>query len=216
MEVELVVEVVEVAVFVADEVVVVGELDVLPDEASVFPTMLVLLMMAQTEFPAPSVTQLYPNGQHLVPHVGKLSSNLVVKIPAVGFDVAFCDATLHEIVWILLHELDSGQQRADEEVSRETQLLPVGQVKLLGNFGSTAEQELSSLRNIPGNRGGNVLSKADVVEMIAVAIRTVATVQGLEICMLEWDVQGMIPVKRANKQANGYMPEVFVAKGHRI
>jgi hypothetical protein len=139
-----------------------------------------------------------------------------VKIPAVGFDVAFCDATSHEIVWILSHELDSGQQSADDEVSRDTQLLPVAQVKVLGNFGSTAEQALSSLRNRPGNRGGNVLSKADVVETIAVAIRTVATIPGLEICMLECDVDGMIPVKRANRQANGYMQEIFVAKGHRI
>ena len=51
------------------------------------------------------------------------------------------------------------------------QLLPEGQVKLLGNFGSTVEQTLLSLRWRSGNLGGLVLSKADVEEMIAVAIR---------------------------------------------
>jgi hypothetical protein len=50
----------------------------------------------------------------------------------------------------MAHELDPGQQRADEEVSRDMQLVLEGQWKLLGSLGSTAEHDnessLGSLR----------------------------------------------------------------------
>ena len=84
---------------------------------------------------------------------------------------------------MLSHELVSGQQRADDELSRDTQLLPVEQLKLLGSFGSTEEQVLSSLRWWPGNLGGRRLSKADVEEMIAAAIRRICIVEGDEMCV---------------------------------
>lgn len=93
--VEVAVEELVLDVFVADEVVV-EELDAVSEDESVFPTMLVLVIMAHTDVPAPSVTQLYPNGQHLLPHVGNLSPNLVVNICAPGFDVAFCFEISHE------------------------------------------------------------------------------------------------------------------------
>ena len=147
----LAVEVVEVAVFVAVEVVL---LDALPDEGSVLPTMLVLLMIEQTLFPLPSVTQLYPKGQHLSPHVASLSPSLVVKIPAFGLAVAFWPDTSQDIGWMLSHEFVSGQQSADDELSSDMQLFPAGQVKLLGSFESTDEHDVASLLERSGNRGG--------------------------------------------------------------
>ena len=180
MEDEGVVEEVEVAVFVAEEVVE-EELGVLPDDASVFPTMLVLLMIEHTALPDP-VTHSYPNGQQLLPHDGKLSPSLVVKIPAVGLEVAFCDDTSHLIGWMLSHEFDSGQHSAEDEVSRDTQLFPEGHVKVLGNLGSTAEQDTLSLARSPGSLGG-LVSKADVEDKIAAAIKMVRTVYALAMCM---------------------------------
>lgn len=55
---------------------------------------------------------------------------------------------------MLSHELDSGQQSADEELSRDTQLVPAGQVKLLGNFESTEEHDRSRFWKRSGNLGG--------------------------------------------------------------
>ena len=58
MDVELAVFVLEAVVFVAEDVVE-DTLEVeAPDDASVFPTILVAVMMLQTEFPDASVTQL--------------------------------------------------------------------------------------------------------------------------------------------------------------
>ena len=90
VEVELAVDVVEVALLVGEDVVV-EEIEELEEaaEASVFPMILVLLLIAQMLAPVPSVRQLYPKGQQLVPQVGSLSVSLVVNIDDVGFEVAF-------------------------------------------------------------------------------------------------------------------------------
>lgn len=79
------------AVEVADVVVeaVAEELLVFPDEPSVFPTMLVSLIMVHSDPPSLFTTQAYPNGQQLFPQVGSLSPSLVVKIPLDFPAVAF-------------------------------------------------------------------------------------------------------------------------------
>jgi hypothetical protein len=84
----------------------------------------------------------------------------------------------------LSQELDSGQQSADDELSREMQLFPGRQVKLLGSLGSTAEHDVSTLRRISGNLGGVVNTKAEVVGTIAVAIEIRLIVQDPEKRMM--------------------------------
>lgn len=44
--------------------------------------------------------QVYPNGQHAFPHLGKSSSNRVVLMTLFGWRLAFCFVTSHVIGWI--------------------------------------------------------------------------------------------------------------------
>lgn len=170
VDVELVVEVLDVVVRVAevDEVLLLEGVDAaLADDeaASVLPVLLVLAMIAHLASPVESTTHWYPKGQHLFPHVGNLSPNFVVNISAAEFLVMFCCWISQLMVAISVQLWPSGQQSPDEELSREMQLLPVGQLKLLGRSESTAEHEESScLRRRPGSLGGLDISWEAYVE----------------------------------------------------
>lgn len=89
------------------------------------------------------VSHTYPNGQQLFPQVGRVPPRFFVIIDASGCAVVFCNLTSQLIVWIVLQFWPSGQHRADEEESRETQVSFAEQQKLPGRFGSVEVQGLS-------------------------------------------------------------------------
>ena len=81
----------------------------------------------------PLPEHVYPKGQQLEPHWGKLSLSLVVNISPVGFCETSCFDTSQSMGRMTLQLLPAGQQSADEELSREMQPSFVGQVKLEGS-----------------------------------------------------------------------------------
>ena len=104
------------------------------------------------------------------------------------------------MVWILSHELVSGQQSAEDEVSREMQLFPALQVKLLGSFGSTAVHDVPSRRRRSGNLGGFDGSNAGVAETTHAAIKSRWTLQGFEKNMM-WYVLASSRCRRSSNSS---------------
>jgi hypothetical protein len=148
---------VEVVVVVAVEVlgVLLAELEFV--EAVV---LLVSAMMLQIEGPDWEAMQAYPNGQHASPHVGSLSPSRVVKTLAWALAEAFWAWTLQVMVWMLAQLSVSGQQSADDELSNEMQLLPLGHVKSPGSLESTAEHDREESSRPKSERGRSGLADA--------------------------------------------------------
>jgi len=79
---------------------------------------------------------------------------------------------LQDMVWILAQLEVSGQQRPEDELSRDIQLSPEGQRKLLGSLGSTVAEhdtELARLANVEKDVPDIMsASRAEVEDMIVV------------------------------------------------
>jgi hypothetical protein len=63
---------------------------------------------------------------------------------ALGLAVTFCAWMLQDMVCMLEQLSASGQHSDDDELSKEMQFVPDGQLKLLGRLGSTAEHDKES------------------------------------------------------------------------
>ena len=90
----------------------------------------------------PVLSHVYPNGQQLPPHVGRLPPRLVVITDVSWLLVMFCSATSQLIAWMLVQSEPCGQQSAEEEESVDMQNWFGEQQKLPGSFESMEEQEV--------------------------------------------------------------------------
>lgn len=73
--------------------------------------------------------QLYPKGQHWLPHVGRFPDKSVVMSEMPGCAVTFCWVMSHEIDLIVRQDLPVGQHSTVVLAASTTQLFPDGQQK---------------------------------------------------------------------------------------